>query len=631
MRYAGPRSRPLAAGFTAFAVVLGGSYLAVRPPPQPAVATGPVPCGVAITVAASLEKSAVLAGLADRYNGQHRDCGRNPTVEVSADGSGNVLTGLVQGWNPADHKGFGRPDVWSPASNVWVSMLAHAAPPGVSVVNESHGKAPSITKTPLVLAIPEPIADVLQQRTGRPVGWQTVFDLALEPGDWGRVKDPGWGEFKLGKTNPYYSTTGLASLVAAYATESGHRRATAVTTGDLGRYDVEAKVARIESAAIHYGQTSLDFLCNLARADAQQQALDYVTVVPVEEKSVYEYNTGQQSDNQGGRCPYQHVPTVRLKAVYPPEGTLMSDGPYAIMSTIGSADKRRVAADFLDFVRADAQQRTLQAVGFRQYRDDSLDPGVARAPGLAAHGSLVMVDPPGGDVLTAVRGSWDGVRKPARVLVLFDMSESMRQQLLSQQDAGPGEESRLSSAKAALTSALDPDLHLFGDQDEVALWPFNGDADTTVPDHPALGLTDLGAHRGEVTDAIARLAEPTGGTPLYATVTAAQRWLAAQADRAHINAILLLSDGADDYRGQPLGPVLDQIRADNSEHLTVRVFAVGYGQGGQGTQSAETLDGALRQICEASGGVRYRANDASVSTTDPRNIDRILQQVVSTF
>ena len=43
---------------------------------------------------------------------------------------------------------------------------------------------------------------------------------------------------------------------------------------------------------VHYGDTTLTFLANMAKADAAGKGLTYVSAVTVEEKSVLDYNQG---------------------------------------------------------------------------------------------------------------------------------------------------------------------------------------------------------------------------------------------------------------------------------------------------------------------------------------------------
>ncbi len=86
----------------------------------------------------------------------------------------------------------------------------------------------------------------------------------------------------------------------------------------------------VESSVVHYGDTTLTFLSNLQKADDAGQGLTYVSAVTVEEKSVWDYNQGNPSGDPATLG--QHAkPEMPLVAVYPKEGTLLSDNPWVVL------------------------------------------------------------------------------------------------------------------------------------------------------------------------------------------------------------------------------------------------------------------------------------------------------------
>ena len=125
---------------------------------------------------------------------------------------------------------------------------------------------PTIAYSPLVIAMPRPMAEALGWPDAE-LGWSDLFDLAQDPDGWGAYGHPDWGAFKLGKTNPNYSTSGLNSLVGTYFAATG-------LSSDLSLQKIEEPkvqefVGGVESAVVHYGDISLTFLSNLQRADDQ--------------------------------------------------------------------------------------------------------------------------------------------------------------------------------------------------------------------------------------------------------------------------------------------------------------------------------------------------------------------------
>ncbi len=119
----------------------------------------------------------------------------------------------------------------------------------------------------------------------------------------------------------------------------------------------------MERSIVHYGDTTLTFLSNLLRADDADAAMSYISAVTVEEKSVWDYNRGNPTGDPATLGQHDE-PKVPLVAIHPKEGTLLSDNPYAVLKW-ASAAKRGVAAAFLAYLRAPAQQRVFTGHGFR--------------------------------------------------------------------------------------------------------------------------------------------------------------------------------------------------------------------------------------------------------------------------
>ena len=65
-----------------------------------------------------------------------------------------------------------------------------------------------------------------------------------------------------------------------------------LTSEDLANPAVIDFATGVESAVVHYGDTTLTFLNNLYSADRRGTSLTYVSAVAVEEKSVLDYNAG---------------------------------------------------------------------------------------------------------------------------------------------------------------------------------------------------------------------------------------------------------------------------------------------------------------------------------------------------
>lgn len=556
-----------------------------------------------VTVAASSEKAALLDQLAQSYNAAGRTVdGACYDVAVTSVASGTAEARLAQGWD--ESLDGPAPDAWTPAASTWVSLLASdlTAKDRPTILPADAITAPrSIVSTPLVLAMPEPMARALGW-PDTPIGWSDVLALAKDPQGWAAKGHPEWGRFTLGKTNPTVSTSGLAAtigtLVAATGTSSD------LTQAALQRPEVQQYLKDVETAVIHYGDTTLTYLTNLQHADDAGAALGYVSAVAVEEKSVLDYNAGNPSGNPatlGDHAP----PAVPLVAVYPKEGTLDSDSPYVILDAPWSSPERQAGAqDFMDFLLRPEQQKVFTDANFRSADRRPGEP-ITSSPYLIADGVTISLNPPGPAVLRDVRELWTQVRKPARVLVVMDVSGSMAS------ESGYGSESKLDLAKKAATSALTQ----LTDTDQMGLWAFTTDLPT--PDTITAELVDVGPlaqTRQPIVDAIASLT-PLNGTPLYAATREAAAAMNAQNDPNSINAVVVLTDGRNEFTDNDLDGLRRELSAGARED-GVRVFTIAYGP------DADLA--TLQQISEASRAAAYDARN-------PTSIDKVFSDVLSNF
>jgi Ca-activated chloride channel family protein len=553
---------------------------------------------VPLAISASSEKAALLGQLADEYIREDRRFGgKCADPAVTAKASGAALDALVAGWDTG--RDGPAPQVWTPAAASWVTLLQQrlsATDKGGLVPD---GRIPALAQSPLVLAMPKPLAEALGW-PDKPIGWSDVLGLSNDPQGWGSKGHPEWGRFKLGKTNPHFSTSGLNATVGAYFAATG--RSTDLTEKDLADAKVLQYVRTVESGVVHYGDTTLTFLSNLAAADQAGRGLNYISAVAVEEKSVYDYNQGNPTGDPAlaGKGAKPRVPLV---AVYPKEGTLVSDHPFVVLST-ASDEQKAAAADFLKYVQEPARQKRFTDAAFRTYEGKG-GAALTTANGLLPDARFTVIDPPAPQVLDKVLTSWDSQRKRARVLLVLDVSGSMNT------SAGNGG-SRLELAKTAALQALS----LLSPDDEVGLWTFStelGGAATPYTSQVELGA--LAANKAKIEKVVKGLSAD-GGTALYATTRAAQQKLAGSADPSRINAVVVLTDGKNEYaKDNDLDSLVRDIDTAEKE-IPVRVFTVAYG--GQADL------GVLQRISAASRAAAYDAGD-------PTTIDKVLVNVLSNF
>ncbi|MGW5680374.1 extracellular solute-binding protein [Nonomuraea sp. NPDC003754] len=541
----------------------------------------PRACGARLTVLASVEKAGLLRELAAAYQSEH-------CADIRITTSGSALQSFARGWD--ERRDGPRPDVWSPASSSWLNVVRRRTEKGGKgrIIGDDN---PSIAKTPLVIAMPKPMAQALGW-PDKAIGWADLARLATDPAGWAAHGHPEWGRFRLGKTNPNFSTSGMNATIGAYVAATGG------LSGDLTEADVAAARTRrfirdLERSIVHYGDTTLTFLSNLRRADDAGHALGYISAVTVEEKSVWDYNQGNPTGDPAtlGRHARPKVPLV---AVYPKDGTLYSDNPFAVLSWAGKA-KRATARGFLDYLRAPEQQARFAAYAFRGH-DGTAGELITEDNGLLPHQPAAVLRPPAPKVLDTLLRSWGELRKPANVLMVLDTSGSMGADV-----PGTGR-TKLDLARRAAVNALPQ----FGGQDRVGLWRFSS---THAELSPMTTMT--GVHRAELARDIRSLS-PRGGTALYDTTLAAYRHVSAVREGEAIDAVVFLTDGKnEDAHSIALEDLLRELR-----ERSIRVFTIAYGEDAD-------LD-VLREISETTSAAAY-------DSREPGSIDQIFTAVTSNF
>lgn len=560
---------------------------------------------VVVDMAVSSEKVTLLGTLADEFNASGAEVdGRCIFVRPRGVASGSAATLIPDGWPNPDANGPA-PVIWSPAASGWAG-----------IVNERAGAelAPAGTPfmlTPLVIAMPQPMAEALGW-PDQPIGFADLRELANDPDGWASMGHPEWGPFRIGKTNPNYSTSGLNFTIAEYYAAVG--KTTGLTTEDLARPEAVEFATDIESAVVHYGDITMTFLNNWFAADARGTSLTYASAVAVEEKSVIDYNLG---DPDGVLAPGEELrpPRVPLVAIYPEEGTLYSDNPFIILDTEWvDAAERAAAEKFEAFVQLPENQEQVMEFGFRPN-----NPDVALADPIVADNGVDPSQPraelgvPAPEVLVGILDSWAELRKEARVLLVLDVSGSMGDL------AGPDGETKLDLAIDAATSALGQ----FKDEDEVGLWVFSTDLGGDHPNYrEVVPLGPIGENREELTEAI-EAQFPVAGTPLYDVTQQAYETMLEDYDPAAINAIVLLTDGVNEDENvadddDQFSTLIDTLESgsEGSASRPVRLFTISYGDG------ADVI--TLRAISQATSAATYNASN-------PATIEQVFTAVISNF
>jgi Ca-activated chloride channel family protein len=525
-------------------------------------ATKPASDAIRVSFAYSPEKQKLIAPLIDKFNAEGRQ----------ADGKPVFVDGQVVSSGDAETKIARRalqPVLWSPASSLWGRLLNFEG--DRSWVPDTN---PSIVRTPLVIATWEPLARALGWPK-KPIGFADVLRLALDRRGLAAYGKPEYGKFKLGHTNPDFSTSGLSAVAAEYSAVTGKKEG--LTLADVSRPDVRRKIQAIERSIVHYGDTTLFFADQLRRYGPA-----YASAVAMEEATLVDFN-----QKRGGG--------TKLVGIYPAEGTYYSDNPLITLQAPWVTARQKAAAKvFTDWLDPRIKPDLAAREGFRP-RDASVKP---QSPVDAANGAnpnqptrlLSLPDP---RVLAKVKQAWRVDRKPANIALVVDTSGSM------------SEEHKLDLAKQGLRVFLAQ----LSPNDRVGLITFNDKVFRVAP------VTPFGSSRASLLSHVNDLF-PDGQTAVYDATAAGVQEIQNLRDASRINAVVVLTDGEDNQSQTGSNQLVQTLqRQATSEGTAIRVYTIAYG--------TEANKGVLTQIADASGGKEYAG--------DPKQIESVYRSISSFF
>lgn len=524
------------------------------------------PAALNLLFAYGSEKEPWVAAATTAYNAAGHRCsdGRLIQVQHQAMGSGECLEEVLSGRLEAH--------LLSPASGAFVTLgnARSRAATGQDLLPRTD----NLVLSPVVIALWQPMAEALGWPARR-LGWSDILALAQDDRGWAAHGQPAWGTFRFGHTHPEHSNSGLIAILAEIYAACG--KTAGLTLADLAKPEVGAQLAAIEASVVHYG-SSTGFFGRTMLANGP----GYLSAAVLYENMVIESRQRQPP------------PAAPLVAIYPKEGTFWSDHPAGIVERPWvTAEHRTAARDYLDFLLAEAQQREALRFGFR--------PGSPSVPPASPIDATHGVDPaepqtslevPSAEVLDAAIRLWHQHKKPAHVALVIDTSGSMN------------EEGRMPQARLG-AQQLVAQLH---SRDRFSLLPFSDRPQWSLQ-NAALATVD---EQRAVAQRIAGLM-PMGGTALYDATAEAAAWLAQHGDPRAINAVVVLTDGADSGKGMALEQLLTRIRASD-EGRAVRVFTIGYGAGANAD--------VLKRIAETTRAKSF--------TGTPETIVQVLREI-STF
>jgi Ca-activated chloride channel family protein len=588
------------------ALGVGGFMAFVNQPAQSlACRSGSLPLQVVV----SPDQSEVVTQAAAEYE-RRRTAVDDRCVDVQVRGidSADAAAALSTGWDEAAQGPT--PDVWVPASSAWalqVALRQQASRQAVLIPLEYQKLATS----PMVMAMPKPMAETLGWPRST-LGWKDLLGAVTNQQGWKAFGHPEWGAFRLGKTDPNLSTPGLEALIGAVFAATAQTSELSVETLVKQQDRLRRLILGLERAPGQDADTPATFLANLQQADQAGQALNFVSAVPLDEKSVWDYNRGNAGGLEDGT--ERAKPDVPLVAIYPKEGTLEADHPWVVLRAPWVDDaKRDAAASFFDYLRSEPIQARFQAAGFRTF-EGRPGPQLSQANGLLPDQPVRVLAPPSPKVVAAALESWNAARKRSNVLAVYDVSGSMKEVV-----PGSGGKTKIDIVKQAAGQAL----ALFAPETNLGTWLFSTNLAGTrdwvesVPIGPTNArLPDGKIRRQVLTEALNRLQATNGDTGLYDTTLAAFRALQRSYAPQRINIVVLLTDGINDdpSGGIDRAELLRRLKAEQDKDRPVRIITIAYG--------ANADAASLKLISQATGGLAYVSRD-------PRDILRVFTDAIT--
>jgi len=515
----------------------------------PSTATAAPSGAQQLSFVVSPEKEQLLKAAVAKFNASNAQvAGKRVFVSMKAMNSGDAESAIARGRL--------QPDVWSPAGSFWGRLLNLRADQAF-VANDN----PSIVRTPLVIAMWEPMAQALGYPR-KTVSFQDIVRLATDPQGWASVGKPNFGRFKYVHTNPDSSTSGAEAVTGSYYSVVGKKEG--LTEADVAK--AAPRVKDLERSVVHYGDSTLfieDQLC--------KGGLAYASAVAMEETTVIDFNRRRCSN-------------TKLVSLYPREGSFFSDSPYIVLNAdwVTPAD-RQAAGAFQKFLAGEVNADLAGRYGFRPGDPEGKPAGLVSAANGADPAQpkreLSLPEPP---VLNRVLTTWRRDRKPARVMLVLDNSGSMQ------------DEDKLVHAKQGLLAFF----RQVAPQDEIGLTKFSAKVTQLVAPAPFAG------NREALTQAVNGII-PEDDTAVYDATVDAVDAIKAKADAEHINAVVVLTDGADTTSSVSGDQVLARLSQEGkAESNAVRVFTIAYGSDAKASE--------LQRFAEASGGKAFTASTADI-------------------
>lgn len=348
----GPRATILGK-LVIFVVIIGCGYFAYRMYTKGAFSRGP---GSSSSSSSSASKSildfggsnAPQAEIGIAYGTEKRnwlewavkqfattDAGRKIKVNLIPMGSLEGAQALVSGDK--------RITVWSPASSLYKDTFIQDWT--LKNSNAPVVKEESLALTPMVYVIWDERYQAFKQKYGE-LSFETIAKALSEPTGWqGIANKPEWGLFKFGHTLPNESNSGLMTLVLMAYDQT--KKTKNLSPADVVNPAFVQRLGTIEKSVTLASSTGTMMREMVLKGPSAYDCL-----------FVYESVAIDYMKSAEGRWGQLHIVYPRLN--------MWNDNPYYVIDAPwSSADQKRAAEIFLEFLMTEPVQRQALAHGFR--------------------------------------------------------------------------------------------------------------------------------------------------------------------------------------------------------------------------------------------------------------------------
>ncbi|WP_432982669.1 VWA domain-containing protein [Dactylosporangium sp. CA-233914] len=541
----------LAAGMILPLVAIGAVYGGYR-----VMSTSGCTGTVRLSVAASPEIAPVIKDAAAQWvkTGPRVDneCVAVDVVSVASAEVAAAISGeggaTVPGIGQADGK-TQVPQIWIPDSSIWLQRMRSARGDLVPLA------APSLARSPIVLAVPQPTAKQLGWDENK-VTWKQVLQQIV-------------GDSRIipGIVDPNRDSVGVSMMVAMASVKD-----------QFGPEGDALTVGAVKSLMSGKSEEQSGLVARFPR-DADPKTLSTaVTLAPLSEQALHAYNAAG--------------PAVPLIAVYPDPAPIALDFPFAAMPRL--SPNRAAAAEQFRTQLAGTAFRNLLAQHKLRANDGTVGTGMTLSPSAPPGGQVTPV--PETSVVSKALQMWVEINQPSRMLAVVDVSAAMKTPVPS-----AGGMTKEQVAVQAAQGGLD----LFPDSWAVGLWCFA----TAMPGgHDYQELVPIGpltSQRDQLRGAIGGLkATAKGGSGLYDTIYAAYQTVLQGWDPSRGNSVVVVTGGSNnDPSGLSLDGLVSALQRAERQDQPVQIIIIGVG--------AEVNQAEMQRIVDATGGAVFVAPDPS--------------------